>query len=178
MMVGGNLVLIVGVGRLEVFYGAKRIRKPCGLGNQGFVSASYAGIVDQGRRLLLHPVHGTKLWRLARSSKTCCKVCSALDMSDHELHRAVYGFMIESSMTTKQTFGEFLRSVIEAVGIPPSEVASRCGITRRALYYYMNERSRPAEQTLVKLCEVLGLSPKATAAMFVRKRTGRPRLRK
>ena len=80
-----------------------------------------------------------------------------------------------NKMTNEQIFGDYLRQIIRASGIPIPELAEKCGVKRSTLYYYMTGDRTPSKKTVERLCEILVLSPKDTERMVIRKRAGRPR---
>jgi transcriptional regulator with XRE-family HTH domain len=53
--------------------------------------------------------------------------------------------------------------------------AIRCGITRAALYAYMQDVNRPAPEVMTRICEVLGVPAEEGLRQYTPKREGRPK---
>ncbi|MFL6307438.1 MAG: helix-turn-helix domain-containing protein [Candidatus Sulfotelmatobacter sp.] len=69
----------------------------------------------------------------------------------------------------------WLPQKIEKTGLKMSQVANRVGISRATLYEYLRDRSRPTEQTMLRLCRVLGVPFEQGLAQYTPRPIGRPR---
>lgn len=54
------------------------------------------------------------------------------------------------------------------------EFSTAAGLSRASVYNYLVDRSRPTEQTMAKMCHVLGESLEAGLAQYTPKQNGRP----
>ncbi len=61
-------------------------------------------------------------------------------------------------------------------GISVERLANRAGISRTALYRWMQDQDRPDEQSMIRVCQALGLPPEEGFRQYVPKREGRPPL--
>lgn len=69
----------------------------------------------------------------------------------------------------------WLPQKIRNTGLRLSQVANHAGISRATLYEYLSDDSRPTEQTMLRLCRVLGVSFQEGLSQYTPKPMGRPR---
>lgn len=55
------------------------------------------------------------------------------------------------------------------------QIAHRVGISRTMMYEYVSDLSRPTEQTMLKMCRVLGVPFEQGLSQYTPKKIGRPR---
>ena len=69
---------------------------------------------------------------------------------------------------------QWLDPQLKQMGLSVEAFANRCELTRAAVYFYRNDKNRPDEQTMIRMCRVLGVPAEEGLAQYSPKRTGRP----
>ena len=69
----------------------------------------------------------------------------------------------------------WLPQKIKQTGLRLSQVANHARISRATLYEHLSDGSRPTEQTMLRLCRVLGVSFQEGLSQYTPKPIGRPR---
>jgi ribosome-binding protein aMBF1 (putative translation factor) len=69
---------------------------------------------------------------------------------------------------------EWLEPQLEQLDISKEEFARRCGLSRALIYFYCNDKNRPDEQSMAKMCQVLGVDLEEGLRQYTPKRNGRP----
>jgi transcriptional regulator with XRE-family HTH domain len=81
-----------------------------------------------------------------------------------------------SDQANVSKLGAWIISKLEERNLRSSELAERAGISRVALHYIIKGRNAPSEETITKICRVLGASVAEAKANYARgKHTGRPK---
>ena len=52
--------------------------------------------------------------------------------------------------------------------------ANLCDLTRTSVYFFRNDKNRPSEQTMIRMCQVLGVPAEEGFAQYTPKPLGRP----
>jgi transcriptional regulator with XRE-family HTH domain len=55
-----------------------------------------------------------------------------------------------------------------------AQLAAAIGVSRAAVYLYLNDQSRPTGYHMARICQVLGVPIEEGLGVYVPKRTGRP----
>lgn len=63
---------------------------------------------------------------------------------------------------------------LEQMEMSIEQFANLAGITRTAVYNYLNDRNRPSTQTMARMCEVLGVPLLEGLQQYSEKKAGRP----
>jgi ribosome-binding protein aMBF1 (putative translation factor) len=69
---------------------------------------------------------------------------------------------------------EWLEPQLEKLEISKEEFARRCGFSRALVYFYCSDKNRPDEQSMAKMCHVLGVDLEEGLRQYTPKRNGRP----
>lgn len=69
---------------------------------------------------------------------------------------------------------DWLRPLLDSQGMSVEELAQRAGITRTAIYNYIGDHNRPTEQSMAKICHVLGVPLEEGLRQYTPKKNGRP----
>lgn len=54
------------------------------------------------------------------------------------------------------------------------DFARLCGLSRASIYFYAADKSRPTEETMVVMCQVLGVPLEEGLSQYTPKKRGRP----
>lgn len=68
----------------------------------------------------------------------------------------------------------WLPPLIEKVDMSYEKFARACGITRAMIYYYLADRYRPESQTMIRMCQVLGVPAEEGLSQYSPRKVGRP----
>ncbi len=79
-----------------------------------------------------------------------------------------------SKLTDFNHIREWLTPLLEERSVSVEELANQVGVTRAAIYHYMKDTTRPTEQTMIKMCQVLSVDPEVGLGKYTPKRNGRP----
>jgi transcriptional regulator with XRE-family HTH domain len=71
--------------------------------------------------------------------------------------------------------GTWLPPLIEKLDMSYEQFARACGITRPMVYFYIADRYRPETQTMIRICQVLGVSAEEGLAQYTPRKVGRPK---
>jgi transcriptional regulator with XRE-family HTH domain len=55
------------------------------------------------------------------------------------------------------------------------QFANEIGVTRAMVYFYMNDKNRPSEQVMIKMCQVLEVPPEEGMRQYTPRKPGRPK---
>ena len=69
---------------------------------------------------------------------------------------------------------QWLDPLLEQMGLSVEAFANRCDLTRTAIYFYRADKNRPDEQTMIRMCRVLGVPAEQGLAQYTCKKLGRP----
>ena len=70
---------------------------------------------------------------------------------------------------------EWLMPKLDAKGISVEALANAVGVTRGAIYFYLDDTCRPETQTMARICQFLGVPLEEGLKQFTPKKRGRPR---
>lgn len=87
----------------------------------------------------------------------------------------VYTGIMNTEQADFNNLGNWLKPKIEALQLSIEEFANRCGVSRAAVYFYMNDRARPTTGTMAKICRALGVPLEDGLQQYTPKRVGRPK---
>ena len=68
----------------------------------------------------------------------------------------------------------WLRRQLRRVGLTPEKFGQRAKVSRISVYAYLSDRSRPSEQTMAKICRVLGVPFAEGLRQYTPKAVGNP----
>lgn len=71
--------------------------------------------------------------------------------------------------------GTWLPPLIEKLDMSYEQFARAVGVTRSMIYYYIKDRYRPDEQTMIRMCQVLGVPAEEGFAQYTPRKVGRPK---
>jgi len=69
----------------------------------------------------------------------------------------------------------WLEPKLAAAGLSVERFARMCRVSRTSMYFYLIDTSRPTEQTMVRMCHVLGVPLEEGLAQYTPKKNGRPK---
>lgn len=69
---------------------------------------------------------------------------------------------------------QWLPPLIEKLDISYEKFARACGVTRPMIYYYLSDKYRPETQTMIRMCQVLGVPPEEGLSQYTPRKVGRP----
>jgi transcriptional regulator with XRE-family HTH domain len=69
---------------------------------------------------------------------------------------------------------EWLVPILTQKGISNEQLANDAGLSRASVYFYLSDRARPSEQSMIKICQVLGVPPEEGMRQYTPKKRGRP----
>jgi transcriptional regulator with XRE-family HTH domain len=69
---------------------------------------------------------------------------------------------------------EWLIPLLDKRGLSVERFANQVGVTRAAVYHYIKDTNRPSEQTMIKMCRILGVAPEDGLRQYTPKIVGRP----
>lgn len=69
---------------------------------------------------------------------------------------------------------EWLEPLLAKRGLSAEKFARLCGLSRASVYFYMNDCSRPTEETMATMCKVLGVPYSQGLSQYTPKQNGRP----
>jgi transcriptional regulator with XRE-family HTH domain len=72
---------------------------------------------------------------------------------------------------------QWLLPKLEERGLTVEELANKIGVTRAAVYFWLNDTTRPSESAMKRICDLLGLPFEEGLAQYTPKRVGRPKER-
>ncbi len=64
---------------------------------------------------------------------------------------------------------------LQAKGLSVESFARQCELTRAAVYHFRADTNRPDEQTMIRMCRVLGVPSEEGFAQYTPKPRGRPK---
>jgi transcriptional regulator with XRE-family HTH domain len=67
----------------------------------------------------------------------------------------------------------WLIPLIDAKGMSIEDLAKAIGVTRAAIYFYLNDKTRPTEQTMIRICQVLERPVEEGMSQYIPRRAGR-----
>jgi len=70
---------------------------------------------------------------------------------------------------------EWLVPKLAAREMSIAQLASAIGVSRAAVYLYLNDQSRPTGYHMARICQVLGVPIEEGLSTYVPRRPGRPR---
>jgi transcriptional regulator with XRE-family HTH domain len=68
---------------------------------------------------------------------------------------------------------EYLPPRIAELGMSYEEFARACGLTRAMIYFYLQDRNRPDEQTAARIAHALGVPLEEVLKQYIPNRRGR-----
>jgi transcriptional regulator with XRE-family HTH domain len=71
---------------------------------------------------------------------------------------------------------EWLLAKLAERDMSVAELAKATGVSRAAIYLYLNDQSRPSGYHMARMCQVLGVPIREGLEAYVDKQRGRPRL--
>ena len=80
-------------------------------------------------------------------------------------------------MPTKRDFNhikQWLDPHLERLNLTPELFARKCDLSRSSIYFYREDVSRPTEETMARMCRVLGVPFEEGLAQYTPKKNGRP----
>ena len=69
---------------------------------------------------------------------------------------------------------DWLLPKLAAKEMSVAQLATAIGVSRAAVYLYLNDQSRPTGYHMARICQVLGVPIEEGLGVYVPKRTGRP----
>jgi transcriptional regulator with XRE-family HTH domain len=66
------------------------------------------------------------------------------------------------------------RGYLKTKGISVEQFARQIGVTRTIVYFYINDQARPTLDTLIKICDVVGISLAEGVKICTPRTRGRP----
>lgn len=70
---------------------------------------------------------------------------------------------------------DWLIPILDKKGWSVEEFGRKLGLTRAAVYHYLNDSRRPTEERMSQICKVLGVPLSEGMAQFTPRTLGRPR---
>ncbi len=70
--------------------------------------------------------------------------------------------------------GPWLSNLLNLRQMSVESLANEIGISRAAIYQYMNDQSRPREQVIIRMCQVLGVDAAEGMNQYTPRKLGRP----
>jgi transcriptional regulator with XRE-family HTH domain len=64
---------------------------------------------------------------------------------------------------------------LDKMGISIENFANLCGISKASIYFYRQDVTRPDEQSMARICQVLGVPLEEGLAQYTPRPNGRPR---
>jgi transcriptional regulator with XRE-family HTH domain len=82
-------------------------------------------------------------------------------------------------MEKESYLGPWIKAHMTSLGISAEELGNRVGVSRSAIYYYLNDKDRPRFGIITKICEVFGVPvEEATKLYSERPGTAPPRAKR
>jgi transcriptional regulator with XRE-family HTH domain len=72
----------------------------------------------------------------------------------------------------------WLPAKLKKAGLSVERLSQLANITRATIYFWMTDKARPSEDTMLRVCRVLGVPFEEGLRQFSPKTMGRPRTRK
>jgi transcriptional regulator with XRE-family HTH domain len=72
---------------------------------------------------------------------------------------------------------EWLTAHLDRLNMSVEDFAEAAELTRTSVYFYMQDKYRPDEQSMVRMCTVLGVPLEEGLAQYTPRKRGRPRTR-
>lgn len=69
---------------------------------------------------------------------------------------------------------QWLLPQLQERGWSVEQFARLCELSRAAVYFFMQDKNRPDEQTMIRMCQVLGRPPEEGLAQYTPNKRGRP----
>jgi len=73
---------------------------------------------------------------------------------------------------------EWLLPKLAARDMSVAQLATAVGVSRAAVYLYLNDQSRPTGYHMARICQVLGVPIEEGLSKYIPRRPGRPRKRR
>ncbi len=70
---------------------------------------------------------------------------------------------------------EWILPLADKKGISLERLGRAAGISRASVYHYMSDRSRPDSQTMMRICDALGVPHEEGLAQYTPRKEGRPK---
>jgi len=70
---------------------------------------------------------------------------------------------------------QWLQPLLTERNLSVEKFAEACGLARPTIYHFFTDRSRPSEQVMVKMCQVLGVPLEEGMRQYTPRRRGRPK---
>lgn len=70
---------------------------------------------------------------------------------------------------------QWLLPLTDQKGLSLEQLARAVGISRASVYHYMTDRSRPDTQTMMRICDVLGVPHEDGLKQYTPRVEGRPK---
>lgn len=71
---------------------------------------------------------------------------------------------------------QWLDPKLDELDLSVESFARQCDLTRTAIYAYRADKNRPSEQTMIRMCQVLGVSAEDGFAQYTPRKKGRPKM--
>ncbi len=68
----------------------------------------------------------------------------------------------------------WLPPLIEKIDMSYEKFARAVGITRPMIYFYLSDKYRPESQTMIRMCQILGVPAEEGLAQYSPRKVGRP----
>jgi transcriptional regulator with XRE-family HTH domain len=82
--------------------------------------------------------------------------------------------IIDSMDRNFNNLGTWLPPLIEKTGMSYEQFARAVGRTRVMIYNYIKDINRPDEQTMIRMCQVLGVPVEEGMGQYTPRKVGRP----
>jgi transcriptional regulator with XRE-family HTH domain len=69
---------------------------------------------------------------------------------------------------------QWLDPKLKEKGLSVEAFARQCGLTRTSIYFFRADKNRPNEQTMIRMCQVLGVPAEEGFAQYTPNQVGRP----
>lgn len=69
--------------------------------------------------------------------------------------------------------GDWLPKQLRRVGLSVEQLARLAGLSRASVYFYIDDTCRPTEQSMVKICSVLGVPLDVGLRQYTPRQIGR-----
>lgn len=69
---------------------------------------------------------------------------------------------------------DWLDPKLDSMRMSIEELANATGLTRASIYFYRSDTTRPDEQSMARICQVLGVPLEEGLAQYTPKKRGRP----